>query len=395
MKKNLFLVICTLLSLTAARADILTPSYNGVEIGGFIYDLNDFDDDGYGSGIVTNITDEKFAEVNENRELKFPSTIEYDGRTFTIFSVSESLWERKIFNNVEYVELPEDIESIGISNMPNLREISGLESVSVVLPNGLCDLPSVKSLGFSVNNRLQLYSNSFANVGVERLEISVDDLSMNGTEQSVYDLPELTDLHIGYLGKLRRYCFYNLPKLKTITIDNVSDNRIGAYCFYNLPQLERLTIKKLNGGLGMTRGTFLNTPLLSNVYVEDSNPGTLYCEMEKDGFYPPRMTLHVPVGSRELYAEADGWKEFGEIVEYDPAGVASPEADAVQPWSCTPAAGGLTVSADSAVTVEVVTPAGAVVKRVAVAAGETVTVELPAGVYIVAGPGQSAKVCVR
>lgn len=121
------------------------------------------------------------------------------------------------------------------------------------------------------------------------------------------------------------------------------------------------------------------------------------CPPEVKPFNPQAITLHVPAGSHELYAAAKGWKDFGKIVEYDAsgAGVETAEADAAQPWSCTSAAGGVTVSADSTVRVEVVTPAGAIVKRVAVAAGEAVTVELPAGVYIVAGSGLSAKVCVR
>ncbi len=57
--------------------------------------------------------------------------------------------------------------------------------------------------------------------------------------------------------------------------------------------------------------------MLEDVYVESLVPFEL--NYTSDNFKPKRLVLHVPPGTKELYEEAKGWKEFGEIIEDEAA----------------------------------------------------------------------------
>ena len=64
----------------------------------------------------------------------------------------------------------------------------------------------------------------------------------------------------------------------------------------------------------LTKWSFESMKNLTDLYVCSSTP----IELE-DGVFEDtdlsKMTLHVPFGTRDAYAAADGWKEFGTIVE--------------------------------------------------------------------------------
>lgn len=92
------------------------------------------------------------------------------------------------------------------------------------------------------------------------------------------------------LGKIYYRAFYNCKNLTSITIpDRV--NLIGESCFFGCSALTEVT-------------------------VENTDPSTI--KLEEDvfkGVNLSKCTLFVPFGSKEIYAQADIWKDFGTIVE--------------------------------------------------------------------------------
>ncbi|MBD5226317.1 MAG: hypothetical protein HDS68_10225 [Bacteroidales bacterium] len=401
MKKNLLIMLCMLFCLSGAKAD--SVRYDNVEIDGFIYNLDDNEssDSNPSSGYadLIGITDSRYAEVCSTQELSVPSSVAYKDNTYQIIALRSSFFEDKDFQSLESINLGNLLAiTYALNNLPNLKSITGGNIEAYI--ECVTELPSLSNLQLGMSDRVPAnFRNSFNGIGIECLNFP-KDATIARVENSFRHLPNVVEIDLCESENVD-YSFREMPSLREITFEYPPYTTKNS--FSDLPALEKITFKKWNDRnlVKIEFDAFADNPMLKDVFVEERTP----CEMKYDsrtfpgseGFKPQTMTLHVPAGSRELYAAAEGWKDFGEIVEYDApgAGVETAEADATQPWSCTPAAGGLTVSADNAVTVEVVTPAGAVVKRVAMATGETVTVELPAGVYIVAGPGQSAKVCVR
>lgn len=390
--------------------------YENVEIDGFTYDLYDevsfYDgDDIHLVGSLKAMSDYRYAEFRESYHLSLPSTIKYEGEEYLVAP------ERKFFEQRDFKDM--EIITFGgyslehLHDFPHLKRIIMVGEYVIGFNVGMRNLPSLQELELSVTpgawdeKRGKIMypqiRNSFLNVGCERLRFSEESV-VGWVMDSFYDLPNVIELTLCSMESCRD-SFWNLPKLRELTFEKVPESCYSS--FRDLPMLKKITLKKWNnrGAVGFSN-SFTEAPLLKDIYVEEPLPCPAYFGYDSNYdadfylpygfFYPPHVTLHVPVGSRELYAAAEGWKDFGEIVEYDPAGIEAPEADASRElWSCAPTAGGVTVSAGSDVAVDVMSPSGSVVRRVVVCAGDAVTVELPAGIYIVAGSGQSAKVCVR
>jgi len=86
------------------------------------------------------------------------------------------------------------------------------------------------------------------------------------------------------------HAFYGCKKLQSINIPEFV-NTIGENAFYNCSALRRVTVMNPNpASIELGTNVFYGVPL-------------------------SQCTLYVPFGSKELYAAADVWKNFGKIVE--------------------------------------------------------------------------------
>ena len=108
---------------------------------------------------------------------------------------------------------------------------------------------------------------------------------------------------------INNYAFHNCVGLTYITIPK-SVTSIGERTFQSCSGLNSITIPNSVTSIGDM--AFYKCSQLMSVKVEIPTP----LSITKDPF-PNRaeVTLYVPYGSRELYLEADYWKEFKEIVE--------------------------------------------------------------------------------
>jgi hypothetical protein len=102
--------------------------------------------------------------------------------------------------------------------------------------------------------------------------------------------------------------------------------------------------------------------------------------------------LHVPPGPESLYQAAPVWREFGSLL-INPLGNETVRlASALRVYTLP---GSLYVSPSASCTLYIYTLSGTLVKRLPASAGETVSVALPKGLYIVRAGTETAKAAVR
>ncbi len=114
--------------------------------------------------------------------------------------------------------------------------------------------------------------------------------------------PSLTELGIGAF----QYC----TSLSSIDLP-IGIKSLTSWVFSGCTNLRDVHISQLMKYIGDE--TFENCSKLDVVYVEALTPPTLYYSAFSNS-YPEYITLHVPVGTEELYSSADNWKKFGNII---------------------------------------------------------------------------------
>lgn len=111
-------------------------------------------------------------------------------------------------------------------------------------------------------------------------------------------------------------------RCSNMTSLSISSNitSIGRSAFSDCKSLKNLTISK---DVTSIKDILFNFSLddleLKSVYVAWQNP------IEAGSFFNrikiSNCTLYVPQGTKEAYANADVWKDFGNIIEYDATGI--------------------------------------------------------------------------
>ena len=85
--------------------------------------------------------------------------------------------------------------------------------------------------------------------------------------------------------------------------------------FYGCSSLTEITLPDYISYLGFN--CFTDCKALRTVYIANPDPASIYTdESTFEGLKQSAMTLYVPYGSKEKYASAAVWKNFGEIKEY-------------------------------------------------------------------------------
>ena len=105
--------------------------------------------------------------------------------------------------------------------------------------------------------------------------------------------------------------FYGCTSLTSVTIGN-SITSIGDYAFSGCTSLTSVTIPDSVTSIG--RYAFYNCSSLTSVYCKPTTPPTI----DSSSFGEEKtMSLYVPTGRRWAYSNANYWKEFGSIIEYN------------------------------------------------------------------------------
>ena len=108
------------------------------------------------------------------------------------------------------------------------------------------------------------------------------------------------------------YVFYQCTRLTSVIIPNSVTN-IGLYAFYECTELTCITIG--NSVTNIEDCAFIGCKRLTEVICKSTTPPTVNSYIFVG--VSTTATLYVPVGSKEAYANATGWKDFTNIEELE------------------------------------------------------------------------------
>ncbi len=113
------------------------------------------------------------------------------------------------------------------------------------------------------------------------------------------------------LKTIREMAFKHCESLKAMNLPDSVDT-IGDYAFADCPSLTSVILSSSLRNLGME--IFAGCTHLSSIHAKGCTPAFAKSS-SFDGLNLQSCTLYVPKGTKEKYAEANGWKAFKNIVE--------------------------------------------------------------------------------
>lgn len=236
---------------------------------------------------VTSIGDRAFGGCSNLTSVDLPSSITKMG-DFVFF------YCEKLSN----VNLPSDITTIstgafgGCSSLQNINLPSGVTTIG---DNAFSDCSNL------------------TNVTLPSALASIGDYAFRGCSNLTNVILPSAFTAIGNVA------FSGCSNLANVTLSS-NITSIGTYAFQNCINLKNLTISKdVTSIKDIAFNNSYDDLELESVYVAWENP------IEAGSFFNrikiSNCTLYVPQGTKEAYANADVWKDFGNIIEYDATGI--------------------------------------------------------------------------
>ena len=237
---------------------------------------------------VTSIGDRAFGYCSNLTSVDLPSSITKMG-DFVFF------YCEKLSN----VNLPSDITTIstgafgGCSSLQNINLPSGVTTIG---DNAFSDCSNL------------------TNVTLPSALASIGDYAFSGCSNLTNVILPSAFTAIGNVA------FSGCSNLANVTLSS-NITSIGTYAFQNCINLKNLTISKdVTSIKDIAFNNSYDDLELESVYVAWENP------IEAGSFFDriniSNCTLYVPQGTKEAYANADVWKDFRNIIEYDATGIA-------------------------------------------------------------------------
>lgn len=268
MKKIILILFCLFSYLCA---DAVTFEVNGI------------------SYTVTSTAD-LTVSVNSKRpkysgNVVIPETVSYNGKEFTVTGIDFGTFVD--CTSLKSVSIPKTISSIDKQLFNNTM---ALTKITVAEDNPyFCDVEGV--LFNKDVTTLYYYPNG------------------KGTS---YTLPSTTKVISDECG------FLTCWNLTSLTL-NEGLEKIGKSSFY-YDKFETLTLPSTLTFIGDY--AFSRVTTLKTLYCKSETPCSLGTGAFNDDMYL-FTTLYVPTGSKNAYQSANGWKNFGTIVEYEPSSISS------------------------------------------------------------------------
>ncbi len=312
-------------------------------------------------------------------ELVIPSEMYgYEGKDLS-FSVVGLIGMYK--NGLTGLYLPESIESIGNT----IKECRFLQKV--ILNNSLKELDGIKDCPLLAICPLPYSLERIGDGWMSGIAITEalfpDNLTTIGNDVFCNN-PNLTDISLGNLKSMGENCFSNLPSLKEIALPE-SIQVMGSGCFSNCDNLESVSLPATEIPLS---NSFNNCPAIHVVSVSSEIPYPFpdNCMTAVD---KSKCTLYVPEGCEEVYSQADGWKDFGQIIPSVNLNVGSISGEGTD-WRAFSFGGSLIIDCTRQSYFDIISVGGAHINSLNCDGRTELT--LPAGLYIVKSGNKSIKV---
>jgi uncharacterized protein YjdB len=233
---------------------------------------------------VTNIGSNAFQDCSRLTSITIPNSVTTIG--WRAFSGCSSLTS---------ITIPNSVTTISVEAFYHCTSLT-----SITIPN------SVRTIG------------TFAFAGCSSLtSITIPNSVTTIGDRVFSDCTSLTSITIpNAVTTIGGWAFNGCSSLTSITIPN-SVTTIGSSAFYGCSSLTSITIPNSVTTIG--NHVFSDCSSLRNVTVLRTSPPSITSGTTYDGtFYNVPLssaTLTVPQGSKPAYEAADGWKDFGTIVE--------------------------------------------------------------------------------
>ena len=289
---------------------------------------------------VTSIGNRAFSDCGGLTSVKISDLAAWCNINFVDISSNPLCYAHHLYlNGVEVKDLviPNSVTSIG---QYAFHACSGLTSVTIgnsvtSIDNGaFSDCSSLTSVTIgnsvtSIGSRVFQYCssltsvtipNSVTSIGVQTFEdcSSLTSVSIPNSVTSIgnsafHNCSSLTSVTIGNsVTNIGSRVFQNCSSLTSVTIPN-SVTSIGVQTFEGCSSLTSVTIPNSVTSIGGS--AFYNCSSLSFVKVGMESPVSIASNTFSNR---TKAILYVPKGSKDYYQAANYWKDFKEIVEYDP-----------------------------------------------------------------------------
>lgn len=283
-------------------------------------------------------------------------------------------------NGLTSLYLPETIECIAwtIESCRFLKKVQ--------LNNSLKELEGVRDCPVLSDCPLPLSLERIGNGWMSGIAIAETDFppSLTTIGKNVFcNNPKLERVSLGNLETMGDSCFQQLPSLQEIVIPETLQ-AVSAGSFSGCGLLRKVTLPQ---STLLSDGCFSECPSITEVLVYAETPYAFPADCMKDTD-KSKCTLYVPEGSEDLYAAADGWKEFGMIVPSLHTEI-QPVSEIPQ-WRAFASRGKLLVDTVSDEVVTVCTLSGKTMTTIRTNGRNELA--LPKGVYVVTSQGKSVKV---
>ena len=250
------------------------------------------------------------------------------------------------WNNQEIttLEIPTSVTSIGNNAFYGCNGLTSVDLPSSITKMGECVFYWCKNLSsVKLPSEITAISNSAFGgcISLKNIELpagitSIGDNAFTGCSNlqninlpsgintigsgAFWDCSNLTNVILpSALTSIGNIAFVNCSNLANVTLSS-NITSIGSSAFSGCKSLKNLTISKDVTSIKDIRFNNDYEDLeLESVYVAWQNP------IEAGSFFNrikiSNCTLYVPQGTKEAYANADVWKDFGNIIEYDATGI--------------------------------------------------------------------------
>ena len=252
---------------------------------------------------VTAYTDSSNYVEYTGTSLTIPKEVTHGGVTYTVTDIEHpNLWGATL----QSVTVASDNEFLSSQNGVIFNKDKtvllwypcGKPATSYTVPSGV----------------IELEENSFRDIDALTSVTLPNGLKTIGND-TLWDCQNLTTLNLP--SSLESIGFYSMQRIKVSSM--VVPENITALYGYFLSSCPELTSVVLPSTLTeIYQDSFSYDPKLKTVTCKAATPPVI--EADKDVFKDTPIgfvtTLRVPAGSKALYQAAEGWKDFGTIVEY-------------------------------------------------------------------------------